>query len=101
LDTTRGRPAAGIPVTLEVYDSGREWKLLGKGVTDADGRIRDFLAPSAELIKGIYRLTFDVEAYQQGFYPHVVVAFRVENLGEHYHVPLLLGTFSYSTYRGS
>jgi 5-hydroxyisourate hydrolase len=96
LDTTQGRPAAGVRVTLEFQLSEQEWQEIGKGTTDADGRIRSFTA--TELIAGIYRLTFDV---QRAFYPQVVVVFRVENPKEHYHIPLLLGAFGYTTYRGS
>jgi 5-hydroxyisourate hydrolase len=100
LDTSRGRPAAGIPVTLEFQVSDQEWKRLGQGVTDGDGRVRN-LSQGAELEKGTYKLSFDVEAYQSGFYPRVVVVFRVDNPTEHYHVPVLLSPFGYTTYRGS
>ena len=101
LDTTRGRPAAGIPVTLDFQISEEEWKQLGQGVTDADGRLKTLLRSRAELATGVYRLTFNVESYQRAFYPRVVVEFRVENPKEHYHIPLLLGAFGYTTYRGS
>ena len=101
LDTTRGRPAAGIPVMLEFQASAEEWKEVGKGTTDADGRIKTLMDPAAELIPGVYRLTFNVESYQRALYPRVVVEFRVENPKEHYHIPLLLGAFGYTTYRGS
>jgi len=100
LDTSRGRPAAGIPVTLDFQVSDQEWKRLGQGVTDADGRVRNLLQAET-LVKGIYKLTFDVEAHQPGFYPHIVLVFRVDNPAEHYHVPLLLSPFGYTTYRGS
>jgi 5-hydroxyisourate hydrolase len=101
LDTTRGRPAAGIPVTLDLQVSDREWTRIGGGVTDADGRVQALMHPAAILMEGRYRLTFDVESYQPGFYPQVVIVFRVENPEEHYHVPLLLSKFGYTTYRGS
>ena len=97
----RGRPAAGIPVTLDFQISHEEWKQLGQGMTDADGRIKTLMEPAAQLSKGIYRLTFNVESYNRAFYPRVVVEFRVENPKEHYHIPLLLGAFGYTTYRGS
>jgi 5-hydroxyisourate hydrolase len=100
LDTTRGCPAGGIPVTLEFQISDQEWNQLGKGTTDRDGRIRSFTSKQ-ELRQGIYRLTFDVTSYQQGFYPRIVVVFHVENPAEHYHVPVLLSQFGYTTYRGS
>ena len=101
LDTTRGRPAAGIPATLDFQISDKEWKQIGSGVTDADGRIRTLMDAGVGITKGVYRLTFDIESYQPGFYPHVVLVFRVDDPNEHYHVPLLLGAFGYTTYRGS
>lgn len=103
LDTSRGRPAAGVPVVLErAVDSG--WQSVGHGTTDADGRVGDLLLSAPE--DGRYRLTFDTSVYfravgEAGFYPEVSVNFVVENGGGHYHVPLLLSPFGYSTYRGS
>ncbi len=99
LDTSVGRPAAGIRVALESA-SGAD---LGEGVTDADGRIPSF-APE-RLGSGDYRLRFDTAAYflqlgVSGFYPEVVVTFTVEG-DDHFHVPLLLNPYGYSTYRGS
>jgi 5-hydroxyisourate hydrolase len=105
LDTSRGRPAAGISVTLEA--KGEEgWRLVGRGATDADGRLRDLLPPKFTLSEGDYRLTFDVGAYfaasgAEGFYTEVVVSFVVRDAAAHYHVPLLLSPYGYSTYRGS
>ncbi len=101
LDTTRGGPAAGIPVTLAFQGSDRNWKQLGQGLTDSDGRLGNLLDSGAALVEGVYRLTFDVESYQSGFYPNIVVLFRVDNPEEHYHIPLLLGKFGYTTYRGT
>jgi 5-hydroxyisourate hydrolase len=101
LDTTRGRPAAGIPVTLAFQGSGREWRQVGQGLTDSDGRLGNLLDSGAALVEGVYRLTFGVESYQPGFYPNIVVLFRVDNPEEHYHIPLLLGKFGYTTYRGT
>jgi 5-hydroxyisourate hydrolase len=103
LDTSRGRPAAGVPVSLErAVDSG--WRLVGRGTTDADGRASDLLSARPE--DGRYRLTFDTGAHfrglgEPGFYPEVTVTFVVEGGEDHYHVPLLLSPFGYSTYRGS
>lgn len=102
LDTSRGRPAAGVAVRLE---RGKE--VLARGATDADGRLRDLLPDDgAPLEPGTYRLVFDTGRYFAGqgeacFYPEVAVAFQVRDAGEHYHVPLLLSPFGYSTYRGS
>ncbi|PYR85544.1 MAG: hydroxyisourate hydrolase [Acidobacteria bacterium] len=101
LDTTHGRPVAGIPVTLEFQGSDRKWKQVGHGLTDSDGRLGNLLDSGAALVEGVYRLTFDVESYQPGFYPNIVVLFRVDNPEEHYHIPLLLGKFGYTTYRGT
>ena len=103
LDTTRGSPAPGVTVRLEAARAGT-WTELGDGTTDADGRVRD-LGPE-RLDPGTYRLTFDTGAYFQRlstdtFYPEVQIAFSITAAGQHYHVPLLLSPFAYSTYRGS
>jgi 5-hydroxyisourate hydrolase len=105
LDTAIGRPAAGVAVTLERISAVGTGEVLGTGVTDYDGRLRD-LAPPGQLIPGVYRLRFDVGAYfadaeLDAFYPDVAISFRVRGGTEHYHVPLLLSPFGYSTYRGS
>jgi 5-hydroxyisourate hydrolase len=97
LDTSRGCPAAGVPVVLERAVDAR-WQPVGRGTTDADGRARDLLSSAPE--DGRYRLTFDTGAYSR-FYPEVTVTFVVEGGEDHYHVPLLLSPFGYSTYRGS
>ncbi|HSK27556.1 MAG TPA: hydroxyisourate hydrolase [Jiangellales bacterium] len=99
LDTAAGIPAAGVEVRLEDVD-GRE---LGRGRTDGDGRMRD-LGPD-DLPAGVYRLVFltgpwFAAAGRECFHPEVVVAFTVTE-GEHHHVPLLLGPYAYTTYRGS
>jgi 5-hydroxyisourate hydrolase len=89
-----------VPVVLErAVDTG--WQAVGRGTTDGDGRARDLLSSPPQ--DGRYRLTFDTGAYfgGAGFYPEVSVTFVVEHGEEHYHVPLLLSPFGYSTYRGS
>lgn len=106
LDTALGKPAAGVPVTLERIDSSGSAMQLGKGTTDADGRLRNLLSPGHPLEPGNYRLHFDTGAYltragHAVFYPSVTVDFRVSEADSHYHVPLLLSPFGYSTYRGS
>jgi 5-hydroxyisourate hydrolase len=103
LDAGRGCPAPGVPVTLH-RRTGEDWELLGTGRTDDDGRITA-LAPD-RLEAGVHRLDFDTGAYfastgQSGFYPEVRVTFDVVDPGQHYHVPLLLSPYAYSTYRGS
>ena len=106
LDTSRGRPAAGVPVTLEALDPAGAWAELGRGFNDADGRLKDLLPPGHKLSKGTYRLTFDTAVYfaaqgARGFYAEVAVSFVVAEAGAHYHVPLLLSPYGYTTYRGS
>ena len=105
LDVSKGSPARGVPVTLE-RQTATGWEIVGKGATDEDGRLRGLLNSEAILQTGNYRLTFDTETYyagQQiaGFYPQVTIAFTVRDAAQHYHVPLLLSPFGYSTYRGS
>lgn len=106
LDISRGAPARGVPIALELERGDGGWKLLGKGTTDADGRLRDLLPDDKSLVIGTYRLTFDTETYfrahnVEGFYPFVLVVFSILDTDEHYHVPLLLSPYGYSTYRGS
>ena len=105
LDTALGRPAAGIPVTLERVSKGAA-RVIGRGATDADGRVRELLLDGETLVPGDYRLRFETAEYlsaagRDAFYPHVTVDFRVWEEGAHYHVPLLLSPYGYSTYRGS
>ncbi|MBJ6765233.1 hydroxyisourate hydrolase [Myxococcaceae bacterium JPH2] len=106
LDTQRGRAASGVPLTLEAQGQAGVWASLSRGVTDADGRVRELLPAGGRLEPGTYRLTFDTGAYFRaqgirGFYPSVTVVFEVTAADEHYHVPLLLSPFGYSTYRGT
>ena len=106
LDTSRGEPARGVPVALEMLVTGGEWKLVGRGTTNADGRVRELLPEGSDLVKGTYRLIFDTAAYfrkvkTEGFFPEVQLLFEVRHPRRHHHVPLLLSPFGYSTYRGS
>lgn len=112
LDTARGTPAAGVPLTLERQTNPEApvaeatWRVLGGGVTDGDGRVRTLLGEGETLDQGTYRMTFDTATYflergVTGFYPVVYVLFTISASDEHYHVPLLLSPFGYSTYRGS
>jgi 5-hydroxyisourate hydrolase len=106
LDTASGRPAAGVHVLLERMQSHDDWQPVGKGVTDGDGRIRTLVPEGRPLTIGVYRLVFDTGSYFDAkairtFYPHIVVTFEVAAADSHYHVPLLLSPFGYSTYRGS
>ena len=99
LDAALGRPAAGIPVVLLNEDG----IILDTAATDPDGRV-GILGPDV-LDPGVYRLVFDTAEYfdlsgQKGFYPRVTIDFTIED-ASHYHVPVLLSPFAYSTYRGS
>jgi 5-hydroxyisourate hydrolase len=103
LDTARGRPAAGVRVTVEVPE-GDGWRGVGGGVTDADGRVPGLVGGA--LRAGTHRLTFATGEWFRaqgvaGFYPEVSVVCRIEDPDAHYHVPLLLSPYGYSTYRGS
>jgi 5-hydroxyisourate hydrolase len=102
LDATTGRPAAGVAIRLEHRGPGG-WSPAGGGQTDANGRLR---LDGATLEPGVYRITFGSGAYFEArgtpsFYPEVTVTFAMTDQGQHYHVPLLLSPFAYSTYRGS
>lgn len=99
LDLVTGRPAAGLHVTLE-RQVGDSYEVLRRATTDADGRVKE-LANDTEA--GVYRVGFDTGAYlgDDAFYPEASVVFRIEDGGEHHHIPLLLSAFGYSTYRGS
>jgi 5-hydroxyisourate hydrolase len=106
LDTSRGCPAAGIRVVLERRAGEDRWATVGSGETDADGRLRGLLADGAALAPGVYRLIFDTHRYFEArgiraFYPQVVVVFETTPDDAHYHVPLLVSPFGYTTYRGS
>lgn len=101
LDAAAGRPAAGVPVRLE-RDTADGWATVAQGHTDADGRLSGWV-DSAQLVAGVHRLVFDTGAYHgpSAFYPEVTVSFVIADPAQHYHVPLLLSPFAYSTYRGS
>ncbi|KAJ9070832.1 hypothetical protein DSO57_1003297 [Entomophthora muscae] len=106
LDTQSGKPANGVNVTLSVQENSC-WKALGQGITDSDGRINRLIKDDigACAPHGIYQLTFDVKEYfesqsQKCFFPKVQLTFEVCEK-RHYHVPLLLSPYSYTTYRGS
>jgi 5-hydroxyisourate hydrolase len=105
LDTAIGRPAAAVAVTLQ-RQRGSSWLDLSRGVTTADGRAASLAPPGADTPAGAYRLTFDVGAYfssrgVESFYAQVAIDFVVRDAAAHYHVPLLVSPYGYSTYRGS
>ena len=105
LDIAKGRPAAGVTVMLEMRLAS-EWSPIGRGETDENGRLGT-LTEGRAITPGTYRLTFDLGSYHrdQGisvpFFPEAAITFTVRDAAEHYHVPLLVSPFGYSTYRGS
>jgi 5-hydroxyisourate hydrolase len=105
LNTTTGRPAAGLAVALQ-RKRGSDWEDLGRGRTDDQGLREDLYPRGMPFQAGIYRLVYDTGAYFQGqgvktFFPRVEVVFEIEKIDKHYHIPLLLSPYGYSTYRGS
>lgn len=105
LDVSRGRPAAGIAVTLE-RRAGEGWHEAGRGTTDRDGRVAALLGDGEEAQPGTYRLRFDVRSYfastgEASFYPVIEITFVTAAENPKYHVPLLLSPFGFTTYRGS
>ncbi len=104
LDTSLGKPVASLPVTLSVREASA-FRELARGVTDVDGRLRQF-SPDLPLVEGTYRLRFETSAYfrsssRAAFFEQVTLEFCVADASEHYHVPLLLSPFGYTTYRGT
>ena len=102
LDISRGKPAQGVSVQLEYLKNGT-FTPAATGVTDADGRVRDW---KFEMLTGTYRIRFEIAGYfeslkEKSFYPYVEIVFEVDNADQHYHVPLLLSAYGFSTYRGS
>ncbi|HEV2492050.1 MAG TPA: hydroxyisourate hydrolase [Terriglobia bacterium] len=100
LDTATGQPASGVAVTLERQGPSGDWLKLAEGRTDASGRIGNLLPDDHALEVGFYQLRFETSA-RSPFFPEVVIRFRVDDPRQHYHIPLLLGPFSFTSYRGS
>ena len=106
LDTSVGAPARGVAVILERVDDAGIAEPIGGGTTDQDGRLRDLAGGAGGFEPGVYRLRFATGAYFAGlgretFFPEVTIEFSMRGAAEHYHVPLLVSPFGYSTYRGS
>ena len=104
LDTACGKPAADVPLRL-MQKTKNTWKTLAEGVTNADGRVSDLLPKDTILPQGIYKIVFEIEGYFKKsdivpFYPAVEIQFYVRD-SAHYHIPLLLSPFGFTTYRGS
>jgi len=113
LDTARGCPAEGLPIVLSIAATSSsdadaddvEWKVISKGSTNSDGRCPGLLPPGPTAA-GRYRLRFKTKGYHtslkvQAFFPYADLVFDIRDGSQHYHVPLLLSPFAYSTYRGS
>jgi 5-hydroxyisourate hydrolase len=105
LDAALGRPAAGVGVRLDRREDGGNWTEVAAGRTGPDGRLSGWL-PDGEPAAGVHRLVFDTGGYfaardLQAFYPEVTITFEVSCPAEHYHLPVLLSPYAYSTYRGS
>lgn len=105
LDTSLGRPAAGVSVTLAYMTNGL-WAQLNDAVTDANGRCLHLLPQTQALKRGLYRIHFKTATYYQqnqleGLYPYIEIVFTVSESQQHYHIPLLLAANGYTTYRGS
>ena len=110
LNTATGKPAGAVAVKLFCQKNNltneKTWQLIAEGITDDDGRINNLLAPHSELGSMPYKIQFDIAEYftAQGvayFFPVVDIVFLCEKERDHYHVPLLISPYGYSTYRGS
>lgn len=106
LDTASGGPASGLTITLEIQTEARVFEFVNSLVTNNDGRVDSSLIPDRTMRAAVYRITFDTASYfaskqQKCFYPSVSVVFEITSPEEHYHVPLLVSPYGYSTYRGS
>ena len=104
LDTALGRPATGVALML-FRKMAAGWSEVGRGSTDADGRCSTLLGDDT-LQLATYRLRFETASYFEaqkitGLYPYVEIVFRVDDVSQHYHIPLLLAANGYTTYRGS
>jgi 5-hydroxyisourate hydrolase len=105
LDLSAGKPATGVRVALSRVDNA-ERMVVGAGVTDSDGRLRDLVPKATVLNAGVFELTFETGTYFRArgvepFHPRVVVVVEITYAAQHYHVPLLISPYGYTTYRGS
>lgn len=106
LDVTQGKPAANVKISLSMQGKNAQWTVIDEKFTDENGRIKDFLKEEKNFNrKGIYKLTYFTSPYfkslgQESFYPFIEVVFELKD-NNHYHVPITLSAFGYSTYRGN
>ena len=110
LDTSRGCPAEGIKISLYSVSLDYNFELIGSGQTNSDGRLENALLSGSDFCEGTYQLVFHISEYMKSnfvdqfnglFLEDIPIRFNILNRREHYHVPLLLSPFGYSTYRGS
>ena len=106
LDISQGKPAPNVKIALSKQDKNQNWVLIDEKYTDNNGRIKDFLKEeSNKNNNGVYKLTFYITPYfeklkQKTFYPFIEVVFEIKD-NQHYHIPITLSPYGYSTYRGN
>ncbi|KQU61965.1 5-hydroxyisourate hydrolase [Sphingomonas sp. Leaf339] len=104
LDLARGVGGKAVPVVLSRRGSDGKWQQVGTATTDADGRVRRF-GDGKAFDTGIYKLEFDMSGYPDvsatPFFPEITLTFRVTDKAGHYHVPVVVSPYGYSTYRGN
>lgn len=104
LDLAKGVGGAGVPVVLYKSEGNGKWSEAGRAQTDANGRVRNF-GSSSNFAPGVYKLQFDMSKYPSGnselFFPEIDLVFRVTDAHGHYHVPVVVSPYGYSTYRGN
>ncbi len=104
LDLARGVGGKAVPVTLSKRADDGRWQKVGTATTDADGRVRSF-GDAKSFNTGIYKLQFDMSRYPDAsaspFFPEITLTFRVIDTAGHYHVPVVVSPYGYSTYRGN
>ena len=106
LDISQGKPAPNVKIALSKQDKNQNWILIDEKYTDNNGRIKNFLKEeSNKNNNGVYKLTFYITPYfeklkQKTFYPFIEVVFEIKD-NQHYHIPITLSPYGYSTYRGN
>ena len=106
LDISQGKPAPNVKIALSKQDKNQNWVLIDEKYTDNNGRIKDFLKEKSDKNNnGVYKLTFYITPYferlkQKTFYPFIEVVFEIKD-NQHYHIPITLSPYGYSTYRGN
>lgn len=105
LDISKGQPASDVTIKLEKLKSSGDWEFIAENETDKDGRVKNFLPIGTKNNIGIFKLTYFIKPYFENleldsFYPFIEVVFEIKD-DQHYHVPITLSPFGYSTYRGN